>query len=100
MTSFGRRAKVAWLLASVSFLGMAAPVAGYGQSLTQGALRGTVVAAGLTVSDVLLSIEDETGTIVRRTRTDVEGHFNIAILAPGGYSILAEKAGYQPQRQR
>jgi hypothetical protein len=100
MTSFGRRAKVAWLLASVSFLGMVAPVAGHGQSLTQGALRGTVVAAGLTVSEVLLSIEDETGTIVRRTRTDVEGHFNIAILAPGGYSILAEKAGYQPQRQR
>jgi hypothetical protein len=100
MAAFRRHARICRLHARVLVIGLLVPAVGHAQSLTQGALRGTVLATGLGVSDVALSIEDEGGTLIRRLRTDDHGQFSVSVLAPGTYSLLVEKASYQPLRQR
>jgi len=101
MAAFRRCARIGGLLAGVSIIAASIPDPGHAQSVTQGALRGTVVVAdGLPVSEASLTIEDESGVVVRRARTDQEGAFNVALLTPGNYAILVEKAGIQPLRQR
>jgi hypothetical protein len=100
MTAFGRRARISLRLARVFLIGLLLPAAAHAQSLTQGALRGSIVATGLGVSDVALTVEDEGGAVVRRLRTDDHGQFTISVLPPGTYSLLIEKAGFQPLRQR
>lgn len=71
------------------------------QSLTGGALRGEIVLAdGTPVGSVSVSLEDEAGQGLRQLQTDIRGRFSVPHLPPGRYSLLVEKAGYQPLRQR
>ncbi len=71
------------------------------QSLTSGALRGEVVLAdGTPVGDASVTLEDEEGLDLRQLRSDLRGRFNVPLLSPGTYSLLVEKVGYQPLRQR
>lgn len=71
------------------------------QSLTEGALRGEVVLTdGTPVTAVNLTLEDPTGIVIRQFRSDIRGRFNLSLLAPGRYSMLVEKSGFQPLRQR
>jgi hypothetical protein len=100
MAAFRRYARIGKVLAGVSIVGVVASGRAAGQSVTQGALRGTVeLVDRLPVAEASLTIEDEGGGVVRRVRTDADGAFNIALLTPGTYAILVEKAGYQPLRQ-
>lgn len=100
MAAFRRPARICRLFGGVPLIALLLPAVGHAQSLTQGALRGTVLAAGLGVSDAALSLEDDGGTVIRRLRTDNHGQFSISVLPPGTYSLLVEKASYQPLRQR
>ena len=71
------------------------------QSLTGGALQGDVVTAdGTPVPGMTLTLEDYSGLELRQLQTDPRGHFSIALLEPGRYSLLAERVGFQPLRQR
>lgn len=100
MVAFRRCARIGRVLAGVLIVSVLLPAHGFGQSVTQGALRGTVeLADQLPVADAILTIEDEGGSVVRHLRTDADGAFNIALLTPGSYSILVEKSGIQPVRQ-
>ncbi len=78
---------------------LAAPLAA--QSLTGGALRGEVVTAdGIGVPGMTLTLEDYSGLELRQFQTDPHGRFAIPLLEPGRYSLLAERVGFQPLRQR
>ncbi len=72
------------------------------QSLTEGALRGEITLAdGVSpVSAATLTLEDESGVIVRQFKSDYQGAFSLPQLSPGRYAMLVEKTGYQPTRQR
>jgi hypothetical protein len=72
-----------------------------GQSLTGGALRGEIILAdGTPVGTVSITLEDESGLGIRQFQADFKGRFSVPLLPPGRYSLLVEKAGYQPLRQR
>ncbi|HXW97810.1 MAG TPA: carboxypeptidase regulatory-like domain-containing protein [Gemmatimonadales bacterium] len=95
------RHRIRSLLAAVTGLVMLTPRSAHPQSATQGALQGEIVTAnGLGVSEVTLTLEDEAGGVVRRLKSDQHGRFSLTLLQPGTYSMLAEKAGFQPFRQR
>lgn len=94
----GRTVRVALTVAFVLLAGLAGRVRA--QSLTEGALRGTVVLDdGTPVSAFSLTLEDAAGVALRRFVSDFRGRFSLPQLAPGRYTILAEKSGYQPLRQ-
>ncbi|MFN8646668.1 MAG: carboxypeptidase regulatory-like domain-containing protein [Gemmatimonadales bacterium] len=72
-----------------------------GQSLTEGSLGGLIALAdGTPVPGASLTLEDAAGVVVSRLNSDFRGRFTLALLAPGRYALLVEKAGYQPLRQR
>ena len=72
-----------------------------GQSLTEGALDGLIALAdGTPVPAATLTLEDASGVVVNRLKSDFRGRFTLPLLAPGRYAMLVEKAGYQPLRQR
>ena len=88
-------------LAGLVLLNLLLPAASGAQSLSQGALRGSVIEAdGGPVASAALTLEDEAGGAVRRFRTDAVGHFDLSVVVPGHYALLIEKAGFQPLRQR
>jgi len=71
------------------------------QSLTGGALLGEIILPdGTPVGAVSVSLEDDAGLGLRQILTDLRGRFSVPLLPPGRYSLLVEKAGYQPLRQR
>ncbi len=78
------------------------PMRAAAQSLTEGSLRGELIlgTAASPVPGANLTLEDETGVVIRQIRSDTRGRFAVPLLSPGHYSILVEKNGYQPTRQR
>jgi hypothetical protein len=88
--------------AAVLLTAVILPIRAAAQSLTEGSLRGEVI-LGTAVSPVpgaALTLEDETGVVVRQFKSDFRGRFAVPLLSPGRYSILVEKTGFQPTRQR
>ncbi len=70
------------------------------QSLTSGSLKGRIVTGdGAGVAGVQLTLEGRVGGIVREFESDLHGNFNLPLLAPGEYRLLAELPGYQPVRR-
>jgi len=80
----------------------ALPIRATAQSLTEGSLRGEVIlgSAATPVPGATLTLEDETGVVIRQLKSDTRGRFIVPLLSPGRYAILVEKSGYQPTRQR
>ena len=65
-----------------------------GQSAT-GTLSGNVVdESGGAVPDVLVIAVDRSGGASHRTRSDSEGRFTFPMLAPGRYSVTAQRRGF------
>lgn len=96
--SWPRRGR--WLLLASALLGLGA-IPAAAQSLTGGAIRGEIVLAdGTPVAAASLTLEDEAGLGLRQLRSDLRGRFTVPLLPPGRYSVLVEKAGFQPLRQR
>ena len=70
------------------------------QSITAGALRGTVLATdGSPLGGAAVTIEGATGAAVRNLETGEGGTFGIRMMLPGTYRILVEVIGYQPVRR-
>lgn len=71
------------------------------QSLTSGTLRGDIILADGTPAGVAaITLEDDAGRGLRQLRSDARGQFSLPLLPPGRYSLLVEKTGFQPLRQR
>jgi Carboxypeptidase regulatory-like domain len=101
MTACQRHASFRCHLAKLLLVGLLCPTVARAQSVIQGALQGEVlVSSGLGVPDAAISLEDEGGSVVRRLRTDTHGRFSLSLVTPGIYSVLVEKVGFQPFRQR
>ncbi|HEX9893721.1 MAG TPA: carboxypeptidase regulatory-like domain-containing protein [Gemmatimonadales bacterium] len=71
-----------------------------GQSLTNGALRGVVLYAedASPITGVQLTVEGIDGRAVAFLESDEAGGFEVPLLAPGIYRVLAEQVGLQPVR--
>ncbi len=86
------------LIAALVVLGTGPAAA---QSLTGGAIRGEILLAdGSAVGGASLTLEDESGIGLLQLRSDARGRFTVPLLPPGRYSVLVEKIGFQPLRQR
>lgn len=59
-----------------------------------GSIRGTVVAAG--TGEALAGVTVRLQETRRAATTDAAGGFTISRLAPGGYTLAAERLGYRP----
>ncbi len=72
----------------------------HAQSLMSGSLRGQIRAAdGTAIIGARVTVTNQaTGNQVSFT-ADRRGGFNLGLVIPGSYSVLAEQAGYQPVRQ-
>lgn len=69
------------------------------QSLTSGALRGTVLSIdGVPLNGVQVSLEQSDGRALTIVETDPSGRFAIPLVQPGEYRVLVEEIGYQPVR--
>lgn len=70
------------------------------QSLTNGSLRGQVLAkeSGAPLTGVQVTVEGTDGRAVAYLETDASGQFTIPLLVPGAYRVLAEDVGLQPVR--
>lgn len=70
------------------------------QSLTNGSLRGQVLAKedGIPITGVQVTVEGSDGRAVAYLETDGAGEFAIPLLVPGRYRVLAEDVGLQPVR--
>src|SRR5206468_5540952 len=72
-----------------------------GQSLTSGAVGGVVRdSGGVSLGDVLLTLEQRGSGLARVANTPHSGRFNFAMVAPGDYDLLVERLGYLPRRLR
>jgi hypothetical protein len=70
------------------------------QSITAGALRGTVQSAdGSPLAGAAVTIEGASGGTVRNLDTREDGSFGVRMMLPGTYRILVEVIGYQPVRR-
>ncbi len=70
-----------------------------GQSLTAGSLKGHVrTADGVGVGAVDVTVEPRAGGSALTAATAADGTFQFRLIAPGEYSILVERSGYQPIR--
>src|SRR5205807_962877 len=71
------------------------------QSLTAGALSGTVAAAqGRPLDGADVTVLDVASGVTRTVTTTRTGRFQFALLPAGEYEILAERLGYRPRRVR
>src|SRR3990167_3495279 len=71
----------------------------HAQSLTSGAVRGTVLSMdGVPLTGVQVSLEQSDGRALTIVETDGEGRFSIPLVQPGEYRVLVEEIGYQPVR--
>ena len=83
----------------VGLIGVSDVDAVHAQSLTSGAVRGTVVSReGLPLNGVQVSLEQSDGRALTIVETDLDGRFTIPLVQPGEYRILVEDIGYQPVR--
>ncbi len=87
--------------AAVVLTAVVLPTRAAAQSLTEGSLRGEIIlgSAATPVPGATLTLEDETGVVIRQLKSDTRGRFIVPLISPGRYSILVEKNGYQPTRQ-
>jgi hypothetical protein len=70
------------------------------QSITAGALRGTVLDKdGTPLPGAAVTLESATGATVRNLETREDGTFGVRMMLPGTYRILVEVIGYQPVRR-
>ena len=96
-----RRPRVALRAAVAVLLGIAAATPARAQSLSAGALSGSVkniVGQPLNEADVSL-VDDVTGQ--RRGRiTQRTGQFTFELLLPGDYTVLVQRFGYRPRMYR
>lgn len=102
MTCFGRAtARARHLLALLSLLVpavWATPVEA--QSLTSGAMRGQVVSTDSSpVISAQITVTNQSAGTGYSFFADRRGRFNLGLVIPGTYSVLAEQAGYQPVRR-
>jgi Carboxypeptidase regulatory-like domain len=69
------------------------------QGETTSAIVGQVTdATGAAIPDATITITSRETGLQRSAKTDREGRFNFAQLKPGAYSVRAEAAGFDPQR--
>lgn len=69
------------------------------QSLTSGALSGTVSdSSGAPLYQVSVAIIDLATGVRRSTVTARTGRFAVTLLPPGDYDVLVERLGYRPKR--
>jgi hypothetical protein len=70
------------------------------QSITAGALRGTVQSAdGSPLGGAAVTIEGASGRAVRNLESREDGTYSVRMMLPGTYRILVEVVGYQPVRR-
>ena len=61
-----------------------------------GAIRGTVFdPAGRTVSNALVSVQNEATHASRSVATDASGAFTVPLLTPGPYSLTVKVQGFE-----
>lgn len=76
----------------------ASPV--FAQSLMSGSIKGQVRSQdGAQIIGPLITVTHHDTGNRRVFAADRRGFFNVALVVPGTYSVLAEQAGYQPVRQ-
>jgi hypothetical protein len=69
------------------------------QSLTSGTLRGQVVdSLGAPVAGAVVRVSGAAGGSSRSVRSGSGGRFELALLPPGEYDLLAEQLGFRPTR--
>lgn len=93
-----RRLSCPSLLLSILLFGLGSSLAA--QSITNGSLQGTVRASGEPLSGAAVTIEDQSGGVVRELTTRTNGSFSLSMMLPGSYNVLVELPGYQPVRLR
>jgi len=79
-------------------LGSGASATGIDATLypANGALAGTVDAAGSGIAGATITVTDGGPPLTTTSTTDPAGSFSLAGLAPGTYSVTATLSGYQP----
>ena len=94
------RRPVRWLTLGLAVVALLfTPGAAPAQSLTAGALRGSVIDLdGVPVAAASVTLEDSRGGVVRLLESDYAGSFGVPLLAPGTYRVLVEQVGFQPLR--
>jgi len=66
------------------------------RALAQASIVGTVLdPTGAAISDARLTVEQNSTTAMRNTRTDTSGHFQVSSLAIGIYTLRCERQGFQ-----
>lgn len=88
------------MIAAVLVAGGATTSALSAQSITAGALRGSVRTAASAPLGAVVTIEGAGGAAVQNLESRADGSFIVRLLLPGTYSVLAEVPGYQPVRHR
>jgi hypothetical protein len=89
-----------WRVGAVFLLVASIPASSVAQSLTHGALRGVILYAdnGGPIAGVQVTLESSDGTPLLYLETDGAGRFQVPLLSPGVYRLLAEQVGLQPVR--
>ncbi|MGZ8828951.1 MAG: carboxypeptidase regulatory-like domain-containing protein, partial [Thermoanaerobaculia bacterium] len=76
-----------------------APIALFGQS-SNGSISGTLTDEnGAALPGVTVSATNTATGAERNTVSNAVGHYQIALLPPGGYNVKAELSGFQPVRR-
>ncbi len=83
------------LLRVLVLLLLVLPATALGQSTTKGAIKGqTIDEGGLAIPGVVVTISSEAMMGQRQAESDADGRFLFNELAPGQYSLSAEKAAF------
>ncbi len=86
-----------WVAAVLLAVTIAVPAGA--QSLTSGALRGTVQTAdGTTLRGASVTLETRSGATIAHLESGFGGDFQLGLLPAGEYRLLVELLGYQPVR--
>ncbi len=84
-----------WLVIFTSFL-LLLPVAVLGQSLTQGAISGTVVdSTGAVLPNVTVALKSLDKGFAHNTITNAQGAFQFPLADPGNYSVEVTATGFK-----
>jgi protocatechuate 3,4-dioxygenase beta subunit len=86
--------EVFWLLISLTLSLWVFPASALAQT-NQATLSGTAVDGdGAVVPDVTITVSNIATGLKRRTTTNDEGVFRLPLLAPGAYSLQAQREGF------